>query len=545
MKRILVADKIAEPGLAALKAEKEVSFDIREGLAPAELAKIVGEYDGMLVRSAVEVTAEVLANPGKLSAIARAGVGVDNIDLDAATRAGVLVLNTPDANTVSTAEHTVAMMLSLFRRIPDAHAHVRAGLWKRNQFMGDQIAGKSLGIIGFGRIGRAVAARALGLEMKVVAFDPFVSGDSAMDGAVRLVRTLDELLPGCDCITLHASLSDDNKALLGAAQFQRMKQGARIVNCARGALLDESALAQALKAGHVAGAAIDVYENEPPVGSPLLSAPNVVLTPHLAASTIEAQTAVSVEAVEVLLAYLLRGEIRSAVNVRSLPPHLSQRERDMVELMDRMGRVLSPWCEEGLRGVRVDVCGDGFAKLGETLARQAFVGLLNPHLGVRLNLVNASQQARHRGITLEHTVHAPREDRAESVTLSVETPPSAREADNGAQRHSIEGTVYHEMGPRILSIDGYRMEFLPEKHLVLIFNDDRPGVIGLVGRLLGDEGVNIADMALSRRGKTALMLLKLDAPLPDGLRRQLESARPPILSVSTVNLPPMADTGKA
>lgn len=528
MIRILVADKIAEAGLAALKAQPGVSFDTREGLAPAELARIVGEYDGMLVRSAVEVTAEVLARPGKLAAIARAGVGVDNIDLEAATRAGVLVLNTPDANTISTAEHTIAMMLAMVRRIPDAHAHVRGGQWKRGQFMGDQVAGKTLGIVGLGRIGRAVARRALGLEMKVLAYDPFVAGETALEGAVRLVPSLDALLPECDCVTLHASLSADSRALLGAEQFARMKKGARIVNCARGALIDEPALSAALTSGHVAAAAIDVYENEPPVGSPLLTAPNIVLTPHLAASTQEAQTAVSVEAVEVLLAYLMRGEIRSAVNVHSLPAHLSPRERAMVDLMGRMGRVLSPWCEHGLKAVRVSMHGDGFAKLGETLARQAVVGLLDPHLDVRVNLVNAQEQARQRGIRLEHAVHAPRQDRADSVVLLIETQ---------AQPRSIEGTVYPEIGPRVLAIDGYRMEIVPEKHLVLIFNDDRPGVIGLVGQLLGEAGVNIADMTLSRRGQTALMLLKLDAPLGADLRARLEARRPPILSVSTVNLP--------
>ncbi|GIK16633.1 MAG: D-3-phosphoglycerate dehydrogenase [Planctomycetota bacterium] len=531
--RILVADKIAEPGLELLKkARPGVSFDVREGLSPPDLARIVGEYDGMLVRSAVEVTADVLKRPGRLSAIARAGVGVDNIDVESATRAGIVVLNTPDANTVSTAEHTLAMLLALFRRIPDAHAHVRGGLWKRSQFTGDQVAGKTLGVVGFGRIGRAVAKRALGLDMRVVAFDPFVAGDTALEGAVRLVRSLDELLPQCDCVTLHASLSDDNRALLGAEAFRRMKRGSRLVNCARGALIDETALAEALKSGQLAGAAIDVYENEPPVGSPLLAAPNVVLTPHLAASTVEAQTAVSVEAVEVLLAYLLRGEIRSAVNVRSLPAHLSSRERAVVDLMDRMGRVLSAWCEQGLRAVRVDVFGEGFAKLGETLARQAVVGLLNPHLDVRVNVVNAAEQARQRGIRLEHGVHEPRDGRGESVTLTIETP---------AQPHTIEGTVYAEIGARILAIDGYRMEIVPDRHLVLIFNDDRPGVIGLVGQLLGEAGVNIADMALSRRGKTALMLLKLDAGLPDALRRDLESRRPPILSVTTVSLPPLSE----
>lgn len=546
MKRILVADKIAQAGIERLTAEPCVKYDVREGLPPAELAAIIGAYDGLLVRSSVQVTSEVLQNPGRLAVIARAGVGVDNIDLDAATQAGILVLNTPDANTLSTAEHTLAMMLALFRRIPDAHAHVRAGQWKRSQFTGDQLAGKTLGIIGLGRIGRAVAQRAIGFQMVVVAYDPFVAGDSALYGAVQMIPSLDELLAMSDCVTLHASLTEDNRSLIGTAQLKRMKKGARLVNCARGALVDEAALAEALRSGHLGGAAIDVFTTEPPAGSPLLSAPNVVLTPHLAASTVEAQTAVSIEAVDALLAYLMRGEIRSAVNLRALPPHLSDRERTALDLAERMGRMLAPWCERGLSAVRMEVIGEGLAGISELLARQALVGLLTGHTDVRINLVNVAEHARQRGIRLDHAVRGSSDDRPESLLLTVDAPgarPSGGPSREQAGGHSIEGTVYRELGARIVAIDGYRMEIVPERHMVLIFNDDRPGVVGLVGQQLGAAGVNVADMCLSRRGRTALMVLKLDEPLRAEVRAALESHHPPILSVSYVNLPPLAGNG--
>lgn len=314
MRHILVADKISEAGLERLRAEPDVTFDVRHGLSPEELAKAVGDYDGMLVRSAVTVTADVLANPGKLSAITRAGVGVDNIDLEAAARAGVLVLNTPEANTVSTAEHAFALMLALHRHIPQAHQHVLSGEWNRAAYKGHQLGGQTLGIVGFGRIGRAVAARALAFEMKVTAFDPFLSEKTAMNGTVTLVESLEELLAAADTVTLHAATPADKQPLIGTKQLAWMKPTARLINCARGLLIDEAALADALNADRLAGAAIDVYQSEPPTGSPLLKAKNVVLTPHLGASTVEAQERVAIEAVDAILAFLLRGEIRSAVN---------------------------------------------------------------------------------------------------------------------------------------------------------------------------------------------------------------------------------------
>lgn len=536
MPDILVADKIAEVGLERLRAAPGVTFDVRHGLSPTELAEVIGEYDGILIRSGVKLPAEILANPGRLKAIARAGVGVDNVDLPAATRAGVLVLNTPDANTISTAEHTMALMLALHRRIPAAHQHVCSGEWKRSAYQGGQLAGRTLGIVGLGRIGKAVAHRALAFAMNVIAYDPFIHEGSGLDERITLTSSLDDLLKRADCVTLHASLSSDTRHLMNADRLAMMKPDARLINCARGPLIDEAALADALNNDRLGGAAIDVYENEPPRGSPLLTAKNVVLTPHLAASTVEAQAQVSVEAVESLLAFLLKGEIRSGVNVSGVPSHLTARARAFVDLCSRLGAMLSPFGAQGVERVSATTYGESLDEVAGTLAWQAMVAIVGPHLGGRLSLVNAREEAKQRGIEVQHTTHSSQPRYPESLLVSVKAQ---------GEEHSIEGTVFADGLPRVLSIDGYRMEIVPERAMVIIFNDDQPGVIGLVGRKFGDASINIADMALSRRGKTALMVLKLDAPIPDSLRDELRSAKPPILAIYRAELPPVEQDSDA
>lgn len=529
MLRILVADQIAKEGLAKLRARTDLTVDVRVGLTPEQIGAIVGDYDAMIIRSGVKITREALANPGKLRVIARAGVGVDNVDVPAATAAGVLVINTPDANTISTAEHTIAMMLCMMRSIPQAHAHTCEGKWERKQFMGRQVAGHVLGIIGLGRVGRAVAERALGLKMEVIAFDPLLSGDAALDGQVRLVPDIAALLPQVDVLTLHASMTPDSRNLIGEAQLRLMKPTAMLINCARGALVDEAALAGALNSGRIAGAAIDVFANEPPSGSPLLSAKHIVLTPHLGASTEEAQTAVSTDAVDSLLSFLLDGVIRGAVNVAGLPAHFSDRDRAYLDLTARMGMLLSPLCTGGVDRVEVITQGgDDLTKLCPTLALSAMVEMMSPHIEGRLNLVNAGDFARDRGIVLQHAGHSARRDYYEVVTVTIE---------RRGEKHTVEGAVFQDGLPRILGIDGYRMEMIPEGLLVLIFNDDQPGVIGLVGTLMGTHRINIADMTLSRRARTALMLLKIDGAVPEGVLDELRLKSPPILSVRAVTLP--------
>ncbi len=530
MLTVLVADKIAEAGVAILDKTPGVSYEVKHGISPAELAECIGRYDGILIRSAVKITRETLATPGNLMAVARAGVGVDNIDLDAATAAGVLVLNTPDANTISTAEHTLAMMLSMYRCLPDAHAHVRSGKWDRAGYKGQQLCGQTLGIIGLGRIGQAVALRALAFGMTVVAYDPFVKQSTSLNGEVTMTGDLDELLSRVDCVTIHAMLTEETRHMIGKPQLSMMKKGARLVNCARGPLIDENALADALNSGHLGGAAIDVYENEPPSGSPLLDAKNIVLAPHLAASTDQAQQQAGVDAVESLLAYLLRGEIRSAVNVTGMPRAMPPRARAFVDLSSRMGTILSPWCASGVEHVRVTVYSEALSEFAGTFASQLVASVLSPHLQERVNLVNAKEHVRQRGIRVDHVSHSLTPNQMETVHVSVET---------GSQKHEIEGTVWGDGRPRILSIDGYRMELVPAGAMALIYNDDTPGVIGLVGNTLGDAGINIADMVLGRRGGRALMVLKLDEPMSQEVRDTLDSLAP-VQAIRRLELPPLA-----
>jgi len=530
MIRILLADRLAPEGVARLREAEGVEVEEQLGLSEDALAAAVRAFDGMIIRSGVTVTGKVLADPGRLRAIARAGVGVDNVDLEAATRAGVLVMNTPDANTLSTAEHAVAMMLALARKIPSAHRHVVDGQWDRKQFTGTQLAKKTLGIVGLGRIGRAVAQRALGLEMKVIGYDPFVSGDWALDGKVKLVSGVDELVGEADYITVHAAKTDGTKGMIGAAQFERAKPGLCVINCARGGIINEAELADALRSGKIAGAAVDVYTTEPPVGNPLLDAPNTVLTPHLGASTSEAQLAVTIDAVDALLAYLQHDRIGSAVNVAGMPAQITERDRRYLDLAARMGRMLSPLCAEGIKTARVTVHGESLEPLCATLCRQILLSLLAPHFESRLNMINIDEAVRTRGIELAHAVRSGADLAAETLTLEV---------GGACGAHSIEGTIFADGLPRILSVDGYRMDMVPAGAMVIIFNDDEPGVIGLVGSTFGEHAVNIADMTLARNQNRAIMVLKIDGPVPDGAIEALSARTPPIRLVRGVTLEPV------
>ena len=528
MIKILVADPLDEQGMKMFEREPDVQADVRTGLKEAELAEMVGEYDGMIVRSGVTITDKVLAKPGKLRAIARAGVGVDNIDLKAATAAGILVMNTPDANTISTAEQTMALMLALSRHVPAADAHVRAGQWKRKEYVGVQLAGKTLGVIGLGRVGSAVAVRALAFDMKVVAYDPFYSGATALEGRVSLVGSREELFAQADYITIHTKLSEDTKGLINKANIAKMKPGVRIINSSRGGVINEADLAEALAEGKIAGAALDVYSAEPPTGNPLLTAPRTVLSPHLGASTEEAQLAVTLDAVDALLRYLVKEEIRWAVNVAGLPAQFTERDKAYLDLAQRMGAILSQVGTGVVQTVCVTAHGQALEPLCGTLAKQVLVDLLSPHVSSRLNLINVEAFARERGLRLENRTDREVSAMTDAVTVTVST----KEGE-----HSVTGEVFLDGRPRIMAIDGYQMNLVPEGEMVLIFNNDEPGVIGLVGTIFGDHKINIADMMLSRRASTALMVLKLDAHIPPEVLKALEAKRPPLTRVLPVKLP--------
>jgi len=534
--KILVADKLAEEGLDFLK-NCGIAFDVKVGLKEDELAAAVGNYDALIVRSGAKVTAKVMANPGKLKAIARAGVGVDNIDLPVATAKGILVMNTAEASTLSTAEHALALMMSLARKIPQAHAHVKSGQWKKTLFQGTQLAGKTLGVVGLGRIGRAVATRALAMEMSVIAYDPFFTPETALDGRVRLVRDFDQFLGQLDVLTFHVPGGDQTKHLLNRERlFNKCKPNLLVVNDSRGEVVDEMALAEALKEKKIAGAALDVFAEEPPVKDhPLFGIDNAVLTCHLGASTDEAQTAVSVEACKAIVAYLQNGEIRGAVNAGGLKLDLPADEAPFAELARRIGALLAGLCDGGYKTLTLRVSGTRAPKLMPTLLRLATVELLKSHMTTDVNVINVEHVAQSRGIELLQ-IHEPQ-------------PPSGLVGDiigvraecMGGESHRILGTVYADGLPRILRIDGFAMDMIPEGQMVLIVNHDQPGVIGLVGNSFGEEKVNIADMVISREkhpdgSATAFMVIKTDSEAPAALLNRLR-ARPNIVKVKSVNIP--------
>ena len=536
--KILIADKLADEGLAFLNDE-DVPHDVKTGLSEDELAAIAGDYDALAVRSGVTVTAKVIeaGSQGRLKAVARAGVGVDNIDLDAATAKGVLVLNTAAASTLSTAEHALALMYALARRIPAADAHVRSGQWKRAQFKGTQLAGKTLGVVGMGRIGRTVAERAVAMEMNVLGYDPFFPGDTALSGKVRLERDFDTFLAKLDVITFHVPGGGDTKHLLDRRRlFEVARPNLLVVNDARGEVLDELALAEALKEKKIAGAAIDVYAEEPPAKDhPLFGLDNVVLTPHLGASTEEAQTAVSVEACKALVAYLKSGEIRGAVNAGGLKLDVPADEAPLLDLAGRIGRLLGAYSEGGVKTITLRASGDKAPKHLETMLRLAAVELMRGHMDGPVNVINVEQLAKERGIEL-----VPVHETAPPQGLVGDIVGVRAEAANG-ESHRILGTAYLDGLPRVLRVDEFNVDMVPEGPMVVIENDDEPGVIGQVGQAFGEAGVNIADMVISRDASgpkpRALMVLKTDGrPSPELI--QSLSARPNIKRVKTVALPP-------
>lgn len=548
--RILVADKLADEGLEYLK-QSGVAFDVKLDLKEEDkFAAAIPGYDALIVRSGVKVTPKVIAASDKLRAIARAGVGVDNINLPAATEKGILVLNTAEASTLSTAEHALALMLSLARKIPVANHVLKSGVlsakddWKkRSNYQGTQLAGKTLGVVGLGRIGRTVATRALAMEMTVVGFDPYFPAESALDGKVKLVRDFDEFLAQLDVITFHVPGGEGTKHLLNRERLfnGKCKPNLLVVNDSRGEVVDEMALAEALKEKKIAGAALDVFATEPPVKDhPLMGLDNAVLTPHLGASTDEAQTAVSVEACKAIVAYLRSGEIRGAVNAGGIKLDLPPDEAVFAKLASRVGTLLAGYCDCGYKTITLRASGTKAPKHMNTLLRLAAVELLKPHLGEgAVNVINVEHLARARGIELV-AIHEPAPPSGlvgDVVGIRVEGKTPTGEPTSSR----ILGTVYADGLPRVLRIDGYQMDMIPEGNMVLIQNKDQPGVIGTVGTSFGDASVNIADMVISREfdpqgAATALMVIKIDSAAPDALMNRLK-ARPGILRVKALALP--------
>jgi D-3-phosphoglycerate dehydrogenase len=523
MPKVLISDALS-PRAVEIFRERGVETDVKTGLKPDELKAIVGAYDGLAIRSATKVTKDVLAAATNLKVVGRAGIGVDNVDIPAATARGVVVMNTPFGNSVTTAEHAVAMMFALAREIPEANASTHAGKWEKNRFMGVELTGKLLGIIGCGNIGSIVADRALGLRMRVMAYDPFLSEERAVDLGVKKVE-LDELLAHADFITLHTPLTDQTRGVLDAAALAKTKKGVRIVNCARGGLIVEADLKAALESGHVAGAALDVFAEEPAKENALFGMPNVVVTPHLGASTTEAQENVALQVAEQMADYLVSGAVSNALNMPSVSAEDAPKLKPYMALAEQLGGFAGQITESGLREVRVEYMGAVAELNTRPLTQLVLMGLLRPLLD-SVNMVNAPVIARERDIQLVESKRTGEGDYHTLVTVTVTTEQRTR---------TISGTLSGGQKPRIVEIDGVPMEAELAPHMLFVRNEDKPGFIGRLGTLLGEAQVNIATFHLGRTapGENAIALVAVDQPVGEDLLARI-AALPSVVRVKTL-----------
>lgn len=531
MPRVFISDKLGLNGIELLK-KSGLEVDFRPGLKDKALLEAVQAADGMVVRSETKVTAELLEHPGKLRAVVRAGVGVDNIDVAAATRKGIIVMNTPGGNTVSTAEHTITMLMALARHIPAADQSLHAKKWERGKFVGTQLAGKTLGVVGLGRIGREVARRAAGLDMKVIGFDPFLAPERAAQLGIEAAPDLSALLPRVDFLTVHTPLTSETTSLIGAKEMARMKKGARVLNCARGGIINEEALADALKAGHLAGAALDVFVQEPPPPDhPLLALANVVVTPHLGASTTEAQESVALEAAQLLIDYLTKGAIGFAVNMAAVDRTELQELRLYVDMARRLGLLHAQMCQGSIRKAELIYRGE-VARRSTRLITAAFAaGLLEYRLDQNVNIVNAELLARERGIEISEQLNTKQGDFGTLIRAEVFTEKKS---------YTAAATVFGKQYLRLVQLGPYHLDAIMDGIMLLFTHHDVPGLIGFIGTIFGKYKVNIAQMTVGRQvpGGEAIAVLNLDSPPPQEAIDEVRGHEK-ISSVSVVQLPPV------
>ncbi|HEY0442193.1 MAG TPA: phosphoglycerate dehydrogenase [Xanthobacteraceae bacterium] len=507
--RVLISDALSPAAVQIFQDRGvEVEFQPNLGKDKDKLADAIAGYDGLAIRSATKVTSKILDRAGRLKVIGRAGIGVDNVDIPAATAKGVIVMNTPFGNSITTAEHAISLMLALAREIPAADLSTQQGKWEKNRFLGVEITGKTLGVIGCGNIGSIVADRAHGLKMKVIAFDPFLSPERARDLGVEKVE-LEELLRRADFITLHTPLTDRTKNILDGKALGATKPGVRIINCARGGLVDETALRQALDAGHVAGAAFDVFTVEPATENPLFGHPNVVCTPHLGAATMEAQENVALQIAEQMSDYLLQGAISNAVNFPSITAEEAPKLRPFVDLADKLGSFAGQLTDSGISSVHLTYAGAVAHLKTRALTAAAIAGLLRPMLQ-DVNVVSAPVVAKERGIVVEETTRDAPGDYESLITVTVVTQ---------RQERSVSGTVYADGRPRIVDIKGIRMDAEFGSSMLYVTNEDKPGFVGAFATLLANAGVNIATFHLGRHvpGGDAIALVEVDGTVPPEL----------------------------
>ena len=513
MFKILITDKLSDLGMEVFKKEKDFQTEEKLNKTPEELKALVGDYDGWVIRSGTTATAELIQAAHKMKIIGRAGVGVDNVDMAAATQRGIIVMNTPDGNTISTSEHTVAMLMAMARKIPQAQQSLKEKKWERSKFTGCELNEKILGVIGIGRIGTNVARKAIGLGMRIIAFDPYVDPAKSKGHEFEIV-TLEDLIKRADFITVHTPLTQETKGLLGKKEIAAMKQGVRLVNCARGGIIDEAALYEGLKSGKVAGAALDVFEKEPPFDSPLLTLDNVVCVPHLGAATQEAQVNVAVVVAEQMVEALKGGRVKNAVNMPSLDPKILEELKPYLTLVEKIGSFQAQLAESFITKIHVEYNGEVTKYDTKPLTLSLVKGILQKAMSVSVNYVNALFIAKERGYEISETINNSAKDYSSLITVTVK---------NEKGSHLISGTVFGKNELRIVNLDGTTTDFTPAGNMIWMVHHDRPGIVGKLGTILGSNGVNIAGLYVGRQevGGKAIAMVNVDNDVPEKVMAEL------------------------
>ena len=527
MKRVLISDTLSPEGIEILKNTPGLEVDVMTNLTPDELKGIIKDYDGLAIRSATKVTKEIIEKADNLKVVGRAGIGVDNVDVNAASKRGIVVMNTPGGNTITTAEHSIAMMFALARQIPQATASMKTGKWEKNKFMGAEVYNKTLGIIGIGRVGTIVADRAQGLKMSVIAYDPFLAPETAEKMGITLV-TLDELLKRAHFISVHTPLTKDTKNVINAASIAKMRNGVFIVNCARGGIINEKDLLEALKSGKVAGAALDVFDEEPTKNTELVNHPNVICTPHLGAATDEAQRNVAIAISEQIADFLTKGEIRNAINFPSVSAELLTHIQPYLALAEKLGTFEAQIVKGGIEEVAVEYAGDIINYNVAPLTIALLKGLLTPILNANINFINAPFIAKERNIKVVESKSSEVKDFTSMISVTIKTT---------EEKSSAAGAIFGKHDLRIVRIEKFSMEVIPEGHMIVLYNNDKPGVIGNIGNTLGSNGINIARFQLSREhvdGK-ALVVLSTDTVVPEDILKKLRDL-PNVISLTQLEM---------
>lgn len=511
--KILVSDNLSEAGIEKLTRIPGFEVEVKTKLTPEEFRQTIKDFDALVIRSNTKVTAESLENAGKLKVIGRAGIGLDNVDIEAASKRGIVVMNTPEGNVITTAEHAIAMMLALTRNIPQASGSMKAGKWEKKRFQGKEVYNKVLGIIGVGRIGRVVADRAMGLKMKVIGFDPYIDSEVIDSLGIEGV-SFDELLERSDYVTVHTPMTAETRGIINAEAFKKMKTGVFVINCARGGIVNETDLCEAIKSGKVAGAALDVFTVEPPAGNPLLELDHVIATPHLGASTEEAQENVAVAVADQVADFLTRGTIRNAVNAPNIDGAVLAKIRPYLVLAESLGCVLTQITKGAIQKVSIEYVGEAAALETNPLTISILKGMLAPILGDMVNFVNVPVHVKERNIKVTESVRLEAEDYTNLISIKVKT---------SEQENLVAGTILGKKEPRMVRINDFRLEASLDGHLLLIYNIDTPGTIGAIGTCLGRNNINISKMTVGQvleRGQN-IIFLRTDSPTTPAVIKEL------------------------